>query len=61
MPAAPFELCITDSPGLDGTYIINECSMTERVGGRVEVTLDLTRTRERPRRNVIASLPSEER
>lgn len=61
MPAAPFELCITDSPGLDGTYIINECSMTERVGGRVEVSLNLVQVRQRPRRNVIANVPDRER
>jgi hypothetical protein len=59
MPA-PFELCITDSPGLDGTYIIDDCTLTHHVGERVEVALQLTRTRERPRRNVIAAVPDEE-
>jgi hypothetical protein len=59
MPA--FELRIEDCPGLDGTYVINECSRTERVGGRVEVSLNLIQTRERPRRNVIAAVPDEGR
>lgn len=59
MPA--FELCITDCPGLDGTYEITECSRTEHVSGHIEVSLNLVQVRQRPRRNVIANVPDRER